>query len=197
MRGLRRRNALLCRDSLMDLDVCVDFCAESSVVGLYRRRSDDDSFRFLVRKGEYAPRRARLFGERWKSEDAAGGQTFNLVGIRGPCGGISDNPRGSLLFVKHAAFFLPLASKKDWFPQQQEREISQLCACGLGSDKSYGLMELCQGNDPRPLPPAYAIVRVPSQLPYRHSPNNEPTILPPKGRDPIRSEEGRSGPQPA
>jgi hypothetical protein len=23
-----------------------------------------------------------------------------LVGIRGPCGGISDNPRGSLLFIK-------------------------------------------------------------------------------------------------
>lgn len=102
MRGLRHRNALLCHDSLMD--VGVDFCAESSVVGLYRRRSDDDSFRFLVRKGEYAPRRTRLFGERWKSEDAAGGQTFNLVGIRGPCGGISDNPRGSLLLVKHAGW---------------------------------------------------------------------------------------------
>jgi hypothetical protein len=41
----------------------LDFCAESSVVGLYRRWSYDDSFRFLVRKGEYAPRRAGLFGE--------------------------------------------------------------------------------------------------------------------------------------
>lgn len=85
----------------MDVDVGVDFCAESSVVDLYRRRSDDDSFRFLARKGEYAPRRTGLFGERWNGEGAAGAQTFNLVGIRGPCGRISDNPRGSLLFVKH------------------------------------------------------------------------------------------------
>lgn len=102
VRSLRRRNALLCHDSLTDGDVGVDFCAESSVVGLCRRRGDDNSFRFLVRKGEYAPRRTGLFRERWKSDDAAGGETFNVVGIRRPCRGISDNPRGALLFVEQS-----------------------------------------------------------------------------------------------
>jgi hypothetical protein len=101
VRGLRHRTALLRCDSRMDVDVVMDFCVESSVVGLYRRRGYDDSLRFFMRKGEHAPRRTGLFGKRWKGEGAAGGQTFKLVGIRGPCGGISDNPRGSLLFITH------------------------------------------------------------------------------------------------
>ena len=52
MRGLRRRNALLCHNSLMDVDVCVDFCAESSVVGLYRRRVCPETHSTILAKME-------------------------------------------------------------------------------------------------------------------------------------------------
>jgi hypothetical protein len=89
VRGIHCCDAHLCPIPLMDIVVAC--CAVGRILDLYRRWRDDYGVCRVMPKGEYAPARRRLFGEGRAGEDAAGGQSFNVVGVCSLSSGIGTD----------------------------------------------------------------------------------------------------------
>ncbi len=84
-----RRDERLSSNPLVDMVVA--FCAAGSILDIYRRGRDNYGLCSVVRKGEYAKARRGLFGKERTDHHAAGGQSFNVVGVWGASGGNRAN----------------------------------------------------------------------------------------------------------